>query len=49
MKVLVDEMPKTPKECLFSKFNCEYGYICCIKQGRCQHSFNCKVLKVRSD
>ena len=28
MKILVDKMPRQPKECLFCKWNCEYGWIC---------------------
>lgn len=28
MKIIVDEMPKKPKECLFSRWNCEYGFLC---------------------
>lgn len=42
MKVVVDKIPTTPKECLFSKRNVEYGYTCQL------HSFNpntnCKSL-----
>ena len=28
MKILVSEMPEFPRDCLFSKFNCEYGWLC---------------------
>jgi len=28
MKIIVTEMPEHPSECLFSKHNCEYGWLC---------------------
>lgn len=28
MKIIVDELPKEPKECLFCYWNCEYGWLC---------------------
>lgn len=30
MKVLVNEMPKTAHDCLFSKHSCEYGWLCSL-------------------
>ena len=30
MRIIVDEIPKTPGECLFSRFNVEYGYLCTL-------------------
>lgn len=31
MKIIVDKLPETPKECLFSQRNVEYGYICQLR------------------
>jgi len=28
MKIVVSDLPKQPQECLFSKWNCEYGWLC---------------------
>ena len=53
MKILVDELPKTPKECLFvgAKFDMPYGeqgYDCTLSQGRtCPGVEKCKKLEVR--
>ena len=35
MKFIIDSFPKSPKECLFSKRNCEYGYICSLNKKEC--------------
>lgn len=35
MKILVDEAPKSPKDCLFAKWNCEYGWVCRIVGAKC--------------
>lgn len=35
MKFIIDSFPKNPKECLFSKRNCEYGYICGLNKKEC--------------
>lgn len=31
MKIIVDKMPETPRECLFSQRHCEYGYLCNLR------------------
>ena len=31
MKIIVDEMPNTPKECLFAERNVEIGYVCSLR------------------
>lgn len=31
MKIVVDELPKSPKECAFSKRHDEVGYICTLR------------------
>ena len=28
MKIFVNEMPEKSSDCLFSKWNCEYGWFC---------------------
>ena len=35
MRILVDKMPETPKECLFSKRNVEYGMVCQLQRCVC--------------
>lgn len=53
MKILVDELPETPKECLFvgAKYDMPYGkqgYDCTLAQGRtCPGVEKCKKLEVR--
>ena len=36
MRIIVDALPTEPKDCLFSKWNCEYGYLCKLLGGVCQ-------------
>lgn len=31
MKIIVDKLPETPRECLFSQHHCEYGYLCMLR------------------
>lgn len=31
MKIVVDKIPKSPKECMFSKRNVEVGYVCTLR------------------
>lgn len=48
MKILVNEKPHKPKECLFSKRNVEYGYICKLGyHPLCKDTTDCKYLEVR--
>ena len=44
MKVYVDEFPKEPKDCLFAKFNCEYGHICQFSKKKCTWTGWCEFL-----
>lgn len=39
MKIIVDALPTEPEECLFSKWNKEYGYVCKLCDGD-----NCNVV-----
>lgn len=34
MKVIVDYIPKEPCECLFSKWNCEYRWLCSLHRKK---------------
>lgn len=34
MKIIVDEIPSKPGECLFARWNCEYGWMCTFKSMR---------------
>ena len=47
MKVIVDELPKEPKECLFSKWDkaAFCGYICPFKGDYCWEVDECPFLK----
>lgn len=36
MKIIVDEIPEKPKECLFRAWNCEYGFLCQFIKARCK-------------
>ena len=47
MKIVVDEIPKTPKECFFSWYNCEYGQICNFKSCLCTDTKECSCLIVK--
>ena len=47
MKIVVDEMPKSPKDCLFSKRDCEYGLICKLQSCVCRHVNECECLIVK--
>ena len=31
MKIVVDELPESPKKCLFSQRNVEVGYVCTLR------------------
>lgn len=31
MKIIVDALPESPKDCPFSKRNVEYGYVCTLR------------------
>lgn len=44
MKIIVDEMPNNPKDCLFSKRNCEYGQVCKLKLCVCKNTKECACL-----
>lgn len=44
MRVLVDEYPERPSDCIFAKWNCEYGHICQFSKRRCDVDF-CSYLK----
>lgn len=44
MKIKVDELPKEPKKCLFSKFDCEYGWVCQFSMRRCRDTSKCEFL-----
>lgn len=46
MKILVDEIPNSPKECAFSYRNCEYGWICRINCRVCKDVEMCQELIV---
>ena len=46
MKIKVDEMPTAPETCLFSRLNCERGYMCTLRYGGpCKSVDNCKILE----
>ena len=30
MKIVVDQLPKSPRACIFSQHHCEYGYLCTL-------------------
>lgn len=49
MKIIVDEMPNTPKDCLFSKRNCEYGQICQLRTKVCRDVKDCECLITKKD
>ena len=36
MRVIIDSLPEAPGMCLFSKWNCEYGFICKISKKECR-------------
>lgn len=36
MRVIVDNLPEAPSVCLFSKWNCEYGFICKFSKQDCR-------------
>lgn len=48
MKIVVDSLPENPQECLFSERNCEYGWICKFRKGRCKDTKKCTYLKEES-
>ena len=31
MRVVVDQLPESPRDCLFSQHHCEYGYLCMLR------------------
>lgn len=35
MRVIVDSLPEAPSVCLFSKWNCEYGFVCKFSKQGC--------------
>jgi hypothetical protein len=35
VRFIVDEFPNQPKECLFSKWNREFGYVCILCNKEC--------------
>lgn len=43
MKLIVDEMPKEPKECIFSE-HYSTGYVCGLHQGRGCEPIKCNKL-----
>lgn len=48
MKIIVDEMPKEPRECIFSE-HYSTGYICGLHQGRRCEISKCDKLKPITD
>ena len=46
MKVIVDEMPKTPYECLFKRYECGYAFCTLKNDDVCDIERNekCKML-----
>lgn len=47
MKLIVDHLPKSPKDCFFCKWDREYGYLCKLnfsKKSFCNFE-NCSYLK----
>ena len=34
MRIIVDQLPESPRACLFSQHNCEYGYLCTLRPLR---------------
>ena len=49
MRVLVDEYPERPSDCIFAKWNCEYGHICQFSKRRCcVESCSCSYLKAEN-
>ena len=42
MRIIVDKMPEQPKDCLFSLWNCEYGWRCKLIKDSCNLSENLK-------
>lgn len=45
MKIMVDEMPRIPSECLFGRWDCEYGWMCRIEYEKCKDAKECTLLK----
>lgn len=50
MKVLVDEMPRKPGDCLYSRWNAniirdEYGWVCWFKENKGFRECHCDVGK----
>lgn len=51
MKIIVDKLPTTPKECLFAKRNVERGYICPLQHCSCSIELGlseCPCLRVEN-
>ncbi len=51
MKIIVDKLPATPKECLFAKQTVERGYICTLQHCSCDIELGlreCPCLRVEN-
>lgn len=44
MQIVVVDPPANPGECLFSRQNCEYGWICTLDNQKCNDVTMCKHL-----
>lgn len=51
MKILVDEMPEKPSECVFAEVGTSYksrqGVVCLISGKECEYVSACNYLKVQ--
>lgn len=45
MKIIVDELPRIPRDCLFSKWNCEYGWICKLYKSKDEYGLDSPICK----
>lgn len=48
MKIIVDALPTDPKECLFSKWDKEFGYVCRLCKDCCNVSL-CRFLSCSTE
>lgn len=50
MKLIVDQMPKTPSECIFASYLGDGVHGCILaEKTRCQMEFNMECIKLRKE
>ena len=45
MKIVVDCLPRMPRDCLFSEWNCEYGWICKLYKNKDKYGLDSPICK----